>query len=141
MEDIEAFETGNKVAGSFLSERINERTGDGSIPYKIVSVHRLITIATAGVHLDVGGNAKTLQPTRGVAFSFAPHIVVGCKAILEVDGIDGGDGTFLVVCMTILNVCRKTKCEIANGIVKGEAVFEVVVVDMRQTLFISTLRV
>ena len=123
MEDVETFETGNEVASSFLSERIEKRTGDAGVPHEVVGVHRLVTITTTRVHLDVGGNAEALQPMMGVTLGIVLYVVVGSKTILEIDGVDGSDGAFLVIGMTILYVSRQAKREIADGIVKGETVF------------------
>ena len=51
MEDVEAFEAGDEGAGGALAEGIGEGTGEAGVPYEVVAVHRLIAIASAGVHL------------------------------------------------------------------------------------------
>ena len=56
--------------------------------------------------------------TLGIALD----AVVGSEAILEVDCVDGGDGAFAVVGMTVFYVGGQAEGEVADGVVECEAV-------------------
>ena len=72
-----------------------------------------------------------------MAFSVMLYIVIGSEAVLEVDGVDWRDGSFAVVGVAVFDIGRKAEGEVVDGVVEGEAVFDVLVVDVRQAILAS----
>ena len=75
-----------------------------------------------------------MQPTWRVVLCLALYVVVSGQAILEVGGVDRRDGAFFVGRVAVLDVSRQTEGEVLEGVGEGEAVLNVVVIDVGETI-------